>query len=71
MPAVLGPSRSIPQTIKTNIYSNSVLPFVLYGYRTWSLTLREEHRLWVFENRVMMMICGPKRDEVTGVEKTT
>jgi hypothetical protein len=39
---------------------------VLYGCETWSLTLREEHRLRVFENRVLRRICGPKRDEVTG-----
>jgi hypothetical protein len=38
---------------------------VLYGYETWSLTLREEHRLRVFENRVLKRIFGPKRDEVT------
>jgi uncharacterized membrane protein len=39
---------------------------VLYGRKTWSLTLREEHRLRVFENRVLGRIFGPKRDEVTG-----
>jgi hypothetical protein len=39
---------------------------VLYGYETWSLTLREEHRLRVFENRVLRRIFGTKRDEVTG-----
>jgi hypothetical protein len=39
---------------------------VLYGCKTWSLTLREEHRLRVFENRVLRRIFGPKRDEVTG-----
>jgi hypothetical protein len=38
----------------------------LYGCETWSLTLREEHRLSVFENRVLRRIFGPKRDEVTG-----
>jgi hypothetical protein len=38
---------------------------VLYGCETWSLTLREEHRLRVFENRVLRRIFGPKRDEVT------
>jgi len=42
------------------------LPGVLYGCETWSLTLREEHRLRVFENRVLRRIFGPKRDEVTG-----
>jgi hypothetical protein len=39
---------------------------VLYGCETWSLTLREEHRLRAFENRVLRRIFGPKRDEVTG-----
>jgi hypothetical protein len=43
-----------------------ILPGVLYGCGTWSLTLREEHRLGVFENRVLRRIFGPKRDEVTG-----
>jgi hypothetical protein len=38
----------------------------LYGCETWSLTLREEHRLRVFENRVLRRIIGPKKDEVTG-----
>jgi hypothetical protein len=42
------------------------LALVLYGCETWSLTLREEHRLGVFENRVLRRICGPKRGEVTG-----
>jgi hypothetical protein len=43
-----------------------ILPVVLYGCETWSLTLREEHRLRVFENRMLRRIVGPKRDEVTG-----
>jgi len=42
------------------------LPVVLYGCETWSLTLKEEHKLWVFENRVLRRIFGPKRNEVTG-----
>ena len=42
------------------------MPVVLYGCETWSLTLREERRLRVFENRVLMRVFGPKRDEVTG-----
>jgi hypothetical protein len=42
------------------------LPVVLYGCESWSLTLRDEHRLRVFENRVLRRIFGPKRDEVTG-----
>src|SRR5215469_12349292 len=43
-----------------------ILPVVLYGCETWSLTLREEHSLRVFENRVLRRVFGPKRDEVTG-----
>jgi hypothetical protein len=43
-----------------------ILPVVLYRRETWSLTLREEHRLRVFENRVLRRIFGPRRDEVTG-----
>jgi hypothetical protein len=42
------------------------LPGVLYGCETWSLTVREEHKLGVFENRVLRRIFGPKRDGVTG-----
>jgi hypothetical protein len=42
-----------------------LVPMVLYRSKTWSLTLREEHRLRVFENRVLRRIFGPKRDEVT------
>jgi hypothetical protein len=45
---------------------NLILPVVLYGFETWCLTLREGHRLRVFENRVLRRICGPKRDEVMG-----
>ena len=43
-----------------------IFPVVLYGCENWSLTLREECRLRVFENRVLWRIFGPKRDEVTG-----
>ena len=48
------------------IYRTIILPVVLYGCETWSLTLREERRLRVFENRVLRRVFGPKRDEVTG-----
>jgi hypothetical protein len=47
-------------------YRTIILPVVLYGCETWSLTLREERRLRVFENRVLRRVFGPKRDEVTG-----
>jgi hypothetical protein len=43
-----------------------ILPVVLHGYETWSLILREERKLRVFENRVLRRIFGPKRDEMTG-----
>jgi hypothetical protein len=52
--------------VKIKIYKTIILPVVLYGSKTWSLTLREEHRLRVFENRVLRRIFGPERDEVTG-----
>jgi hypothetical protein len=48
------------------IYRTIILPVVLYGCKTWSVTLREEHRLGVFENKALKKIFGPKRDEVTG-----
>ena len=48
------------------IYRTIILPFVLYGCETWSLTLREDHRLRVFENRVLRRISGAKRNGVTG-----
>jgi hypothetical protein len=48
------------------MYKTIILPVVLYGSETWSLTLREVHRLRAFENRVLRRIFGPKRDEVTG-----
>jgi len=54
------------KNIKIKIYRTIILPFVLYGREAWSLTLREEHRLRVFQNRVLRKIFGPKRDEVTG-----
>jgi hypothetical protein len=44
-------------------YTKLILPVVLYGCETWSLTLKEEHRLKVFENRVLRKIFGPKREE--------
>jgi hypothetical protein len=48
------------------IYKTIILPVILYECKTWSLTLREEHRLRVFENKVLRRIFGPKRDEVMG-----
>ena len=54
------------KNLKINIYRTKILPVVLYGCETWSLTLREEHRLRVLENRVLRGIFESKRDEVTG-----
>jgi hypothetical protein len=56
----------LSRNVKVKIYKTIILPVVLYGCETWSLTLREEHRLRVFENRVVRRIFGPKRDEVAG-----
>jgi hypothetical protein len=59
------------QNKKMKIHSAIILPLVLYRYENRLLTLREESRLRVFENRMLRRICGPKRDELMGVEKTT
>jgi hypothetical protein len=59
-------SRLLSRKLKVKIYKTIILPVVLYGCETWSVTLREEHRLRVFENRVLRRIFGPKRDEVMG-----
>jgi hypothetical protein len=58
-------SRLLSKNLKVRIYKIIILSFVLYGYETWSPILREEHRLRVFENRVLRRIFGPKSDEVT------
>jgi hypothetical protein len=59
-------SRLLSKNFKIRIYKTIILPVVLYGCETSSLTLREEHRLRVFENRVLRRIFGSKRDEATG-----
>jgi hypothetical protein len=58
-------SSLLSKNIKIKIYSNIILPVVLYGCKTWSLTLREEPRLRVFENRVFRRIFRLKKEEVT------
>jgi hypothetical protein len=58
-------SRLLSTNLKVKIYKTIILPVVLYTCETWSLTLREEHRRQVFENRVSRRIFGPKRDDVT------
>jgi hypothetical protein len=59
-------SRLLSKNTKIRVQRPVVLSVVLYGCETWSLTLREEQRLRVFENRVLRRIFGPKRDEATG-----
>jgi hypothetical protein len=56
----------LSKNVTIRIYKTIILFVVLYGYETWSLTLRKEHRLRVFENRVLRRIFRPKRDEMTG-----
>jgi len=58
-------SSFLPKYLKIKIYTTIILPVVLYRCETWSLTLREERRLRMFENMVLRRIFGPKWDEVT------
>ena len=65
-------SSFISKNLKVKLYRTINLRVVLYGCETWSLTLREERRLRVFEKRGLRRILGPKTEEVAGgVEKTT
>ena len=59
-------SRLLSKNLKIKMYRNIILHVVLYGCETWSLTLREERKLRVFENKVLRRIFGRRRDEVTG-----
>jgi hypothetical protein len=59
-------SRLLSKNVKVKIHRTIILPVVLCGCEAWYLTLREEHRLTVFENRVLRRIFGPKRDEIIG-----
>jgi len=58
-------SSLLSKNIKIKIYRSIILPDILYGCETWSLKLREERRLRVFENRVLRRIFEPQKDEVT------
>jgi hypothetical protein len=58
-------SNLLTKNLKIKIYGNIISPAVLYGCQAYSLTMRKEHRLRVFENRVLRMIFGLKSDEVT------
>jgi hypothetical protein len=62
--------RLLTKNTKIRVYRTIILPVVLYGCETLSLTLREEQRLRVFENRVLRRIFGPTRDEVTGERRS-
>jgi hypothetical protein len=62
----LSSSRPPSKNLKIKTRKTIILPVVLYGCETWSVTLREEHRLRVFDNRVLRGIFGPKREEVAG-----
>jgi hypothetical protein len=59
-------SNLLSRSVKIKIYRTIILPVVLYGCETWSLTMREECRLRVFENKVLRRILGPERNEVAG-----
>jgi len=59
-------SRLLSKNLKIKIYRTVILPVVLYGCETWSLTLQEERKLRVYENMVLRRVFGPRRDEVTG-----
>jgi hypothetical protein len=59
-------SRLLSRNVKVKIYKTIILPVVLCGCETWSLTLREDHKLRIIENRVLRIVFGPKRDKVTG-----
>ncbi|KAJ4438181.1 hypothetical protein ANN_14120, partial [Periplaneta americana] len=59
-------SSLLSKNLKVRIYKTVILPVLLYGCETWTLTLREEHRLRVFENKVLRKIFGAKQDEITG-----
>ena len=59
-------SSLLSRRVKIKIYRTIVMPFVLYGCETLSLTLKEEYRLRVFENKVLRWVFGPRRDKVRG-----
>ena len=59
-------SQLLSKNIKLKIYKSVIPPVISYGCETWTLTLREEKRLQVFENKVLSQIFGPKRDDQTG-----
>jgi hypothetical protein len=62
-------SRLVSRKVKLKIHATIILPLVLYGWGSWSLILREEHRLIVFENRVQRRIFRPERNKVKGEQR--
>jgi hypothetical protein len=70
---LLRPQNEFHLPVKTETYRTIILPVVLHECETWSLTLRQKHRLKVSENRVLRRISGPMRDEIIGGwrDKTT
>ena len=58
--------RLLSKKLKVKTYKTIILPVVFYGSETWSLTLKEEHRLRLFENKVLRKMFGAKKDEITG-----
>jgi hypothetical protein len=62
----LSSSRFLSINLKFKIYETIILPVVLYGCAIWSLTLREEHAMRMYKNRVLRRIFGPKREKVAG-----
>jgi len=59
-------SSLLSKNLNIKLYRTIILPVVLYGCETWSLTIREERKLRVFKNRLLMRIFGPKKDELIG-----
>jgi len=59
-------SHLLPRNLQTKIYKTIILSFVLYGCKTWSLTLREKLTLMAFENRMLRRVYGHKMEEVSG-----
>jgi hypothetical protein len=65
------PNNFLSKNLKSKIYRSMIMPVALYGCETCSVTLREDRRLGVFENRVLRRIYGPRRDEVIGEWRKT
>jgi len=64
-------SSLLSKNLKIKIYRTIILPIVFYGCETWSLTMREKRRMWMFENRALRRILGLRRRCNLGVGKTT